>query len=347
MQLSVNHQRLPNELLTSILTRSAGSYFTEAFHELILLNKSFHFHLLACQSAVLHSTFKLRPDLLFQLEPYRSWLKRSAASERTVISLLQSNLGYWRAKVSRELLLAWEEEDEGGLPPELLNQVNEELRSSKCSAHSLARYAVQYSKVDLVRFLLRDLGASASQKHLYFYDGAKDFNLANPLWKLDFDQNVELLRMLVHEFGIDTGVYNGFTTVFEDYVMRDEDLNRDVLWLLVEGGAATLEMIEFQASSEYLDLWERNHSTLLEMFCHEERVVRVQGVSYRLPAEGVQVFLKLADKSLIFTHSSGWKMVRDVIRRGGWTLGQARQFALDNELRHVITAVQPQSRILV
>ncbi|KAI8809185.1 hypothetical protein BJ742DRAFT_771319 [Cladochytrium replicatum] len=308
---------LPNELITNILLNSIDSYFSKAFYGLILINKGFHDHLFAQQSAKLNSTFKYRPDLLFTLEPY-----------------LQP--GVLAREGFRELQEAWDEPDDPTLYLDILENVDPKLRSSRGTAHRLVRYAIEHSKIHLARYILRDLGASANQRHLYLYRGGKDLSLANPLWHLDLDRNVEMLRMLVHEFGIDTGVYSGFTTVFQDYVMDDErDLEREVVWLLVEGGAEVIDMVDFQPPSDYLWLWERNHALVLDMFCREERTVLFQGSTYRLPEQGVELFLRSASRNHILNNSQGWATLREVVRRGIWTWEEAIQYANDNGLERI------------
>ncbi|KAI8803055.1 hypothetical protein BJ742DRAFT_857812 [Cladochytrium replicatum] len=332
---------LPNELITKIFLASTDSLFSRYFYKLMLVNRSFRKHLLSLQSAFLNTHFKTRPDLLFSIEPYRSWAANCASSESTVISLLRSQQEYWREKVSKEIELGWDEPSDG-TQLSLPGNVDADLKTGQGSAHRLVRLAVKHSKPELVRYMFRELGASVDQNHLYFI-GHKDMSRCNPLWHVNLKHDIPMLRMLVHEFELDVeSAYDGYTAVYDDYVRDDyelegEGMDREVLWLMVEGGGMISTMINFYPNDdeEELRLFERNRDILFDMFCNEERTVEYGGVMYQLPAEGSLLFLRLFNRWNIRIDPIRMGVIREIVRRGRPTWSEAKQYALENNLNPV------------
>ncbi|KAI8809447.1 hypothetical protein BJ742DRAFT_805107, partial [Cladochytrium replicatum] len=331
---------LPNELITKIFLLSTDSYFAEGFYKLMLVNKSFHEHLVGLQTVFLTTYFKTRPDLLFFIEPYRSWVVRCASAEATVISLLRSHHAYWHEKTPKEIEQGRKEPDDGSRLSLPCN-VGDYLKSSRGSAHRLVRLAVKHSKPDLVRYMFRELGASVDQKHLYSFE-TKDMGRSNPLWQLDLSRDVDMLRLLVREFGLDVdSAYDGYTAVFDDYVRDDyalegESMDREVLWLMLEGGGPISTMLDFGDYEDEVHLLERNRDILLDMFCNEERTVEHGGSTFHLPEQGTLLFLKLINRSYMHDDSNCVKLVKDVVRRGRSTWSEAHLFAVNNNLQRVL-----------
>ncbi|KAJ3129527.1 hypothetical protein HK098_001003 [Nowakowskiella sp. JEL0407] len=257
--------KLPIEILLQIFITSANESSPDHFYNLCLVHPSLT---PALKTNTLYGKFgpnTYRLDRLFY-PTHKHWITTNPHhAEQVILSMLQHTKPFWQKKISHEISSGYNEMRIDMFnkpvfcepPPKDLYeyQAKHWIRASGC-AHRLLRKCIKFNMYHAVRFLVSELGASVSQRHMWSLN-TKDLGRYNCLYAV-FNTQVgvdkKMLRMFVKEFGADADCYDGYTTLIEDYITElDEgvELDEEVLCLLVDGGANLAEALRDQV---YADL---------------------------------------------------------------------------------------------
>ncbi|KAJ3122996.1 hypothetical protein HK098_002292 [Nowakowskiella sp. JEL0407] len=247
--------KLPTEIVLRILILSANLYSPAHYLSLCLVHPTYYEELKSKTVLGKFGKFSHRLDLLFYDPKYKSWIEEKvAAAESVILRLLTCAQSYWKQKFAEEIDPGLKAprtpvENVMEIPENISKEGFEYWKTSKGCAHRALNLSVRAGMESAVRFMINDLGASSSQKHLWY--SGKDLGQNSVVFHAFHAPGgvkLSMLRMLVKECHVSTYCYNGFYTLLEEYIDLedpDNEVDEEVLLLMMEGGANLEEALSY------------------------------------------------------------------------------------------------------